>query len=187
MPAAAIVVILAQVAGIVINSYTFRISSYTELAVPWVVFVPVLSAIAVGFCLRSPVPQIDNAAVRSLAAWRAGQVAALTIVALIGTTIMASRLTGPISTTAAIRNCLGFTGLALISAALCGARLAWLLPIAWAASAMTLGNPVETSLAWDWPVRTNNDYSAFVIAVLLAATGGAMAIMRGTREREHDL
>ncbi len=176
--AAAAVVVMAQAAGLVVGASEFRTSSYTELAVPWVVFLPLISSVAVGVSLRTPFPEVDGSAVRALAWYRTAQAAALGSIALLGTIGMTQHLNGPIGMTAAVRNLAGFTGLALVSAALVGARLSWLLPVASAMTAMTIGSPVNTGFAWDWPVRVDHDYSASVTAFILLVAG-AIAIFRG--------
>ncbi|MDT5035570.1 MAG: hypothetical protein QOE03_755 [Micromonosporaceae bacterium] len=183
--AAATAVVGAQLLGIVLGTRSFRISNYSETAVPWLVFLPLISAIIIGTSMRSPLTEFDATARRLLSIWRVAQLGVLSGLSTAGLILLSAGLSGPIGEIAAIRNFVGFVGLALLSGFLLGGRLAWVLPLAVAISAITLGNPVGNGFPWDWPVRFDGDFDAFATALILGF-GATPAVIRGTREVRGD-
>lgn len=175
------VLVLIQAAAVLIGTAEFRRTEDSSHGTPWMIFVPLLSAALIGMSLRSPLDRFDRLAVRRLAGWRLAQFTILFTVAAVGTVQLTADLTGPATTTAGLRNLIGFTGLALLTAGLAGGHLSWLPPVTWALTAATLGDPRNTGPAWDWPVRPDNDFDAFALACTLG-TLGAITILTGTRE-----
>ena len=179
------VVIGVNVAGVAIGSAEFHPTEDSAFGIPWLLFLPVVPAVAATLSLRSPTDTIDRVAARPLAGWRSAHLLVTIVPAIPGTILLNSVLAGPFGVMSGVRNLIGFTGLALLSAQLIEGRLCWLFPCGWSTAALTLGDPRSTLPAWDWPVRYDDDFGAFVVAVLLLLSG-AWTIVRGTRERRHE-
>ena len=84
---------------------------------------------------------------------------------------------------AAIRNLAGLTGLALITATLISAPLAWITPLAYV---FYCGGAIDGQIVnlWSWPALPSTNHSATVIALLLLS-GGTLAITRfGARDSQ---
>jgi hypothetical protein len=162
-----------------------RLEQYSETAVPWLVLFPLLFAIIIGISMRSAAPEIDAAAYRPMAYWRGLQVAGLATVSMIGVIVLTTGLDGPVGSFAAVRNFIGFLGLALLSGFLFGGRMAWLLPVVTTLPATTIGNPTGDGPPWDWPVRIDDNFPAFVVSIILVLSGLA-TLAAGTRERRDD-
>ncbi|MGH3252608.1 MAG: hypothetical protein ACRDOI_41225 [Trebonia sp.] len=86
---------------------------------------------------------------------------------------------------AAIRNLGGFTGLALLTAAVLSAPLSWITPLA---LAIYCGGPIDVQAVtlWSWPaLPSGNDLAALIAFLLLGA--GVTAITRaGAHDRHPD-
>ncbi len=111
--------------------------------------------------------------------------AGLSLISLAGVTVLTEGIAGPVGQFAGIRNFIGFLGLSLLSGFLFGGRMAWVLPIASAFTAITLGNPDGNGVPWDWPVRVNGDFAAFGISAITVSIGLA-TLVAGTREKRGD-
>jgi len=80
-----------------------------------------------------------------------------------------------------LRDVAGFTGIALLTAAVLGGGLAWIGPIAYLA--VTL--PALTghwATPWIWPARPPHDRGAAICAALVFAAGVAVIMVRGARD-----
>ena len=71
---------------------------------------------------------------------------------------------------AAIRNLAGLTGLALITATLISAPLAWITPLAYVLYCGAMIDAQAVSL-WSWPALPSANHTATVIALLLLGAG----------------
>jgi len=179
-------IVIVGIGGLVLTPVTFKIEDYSETAVPWVVLLPLLSAAAIGISLRSAAPEIDSTGYRRLGLWRAAQVGLLSATALVSVVAVTSQLEGSIGQLAGVRNFIGFLGLSLLSGCLLGGRMAWLFPVVQALAAATIGNPTGDGPPWDWPVRVDASFGAFVVSVVLLLVGLATLAI-GTRERTGDI
>lgn len=174
--------------GVVLGTRTLTFfGTSTTFAVPWVVLLPVASAAVIGLAARTAVPELERGSARSLAWFRAGHTAAPTTVSAARTTLVTANLHDALTTAAAVRNLLGFTGLALLSATVLGGAQAWLLPAAMALPSMVVGASGGVPHAWAWPLDDNYDVSAGLIGVLLFAVGGAAVALRGTRDATSEI
>ncbi|MFY1676603.1 hypothetical protein [Streptomyces sp. WMMC905] len=80
----------------------------------------------------------------------------------------------------AVRNLLGFTGLAAVSAASLGTRSAWVLPLAQTVPAFLLGSPGPDGTAarwWEWPRAAADSGASWALAVALALVGAVLVIV----------
>src|SRR5919198_437552 len=177
--AAALVIVNAS--GVAIGTAELRVTEHSDVAFPWLLFLPLASACLVGLSLRSPLHDFDVTAARALPRWRLTQIAALALPTALAVITLAGQLPGAHSTVAALRNLIGLLGLALLSGRFIAGRLAWLTPSIWLFAATTLGDPRSTLPPWDWPVRYDNDYGAFLVAALLCVAG-LVAAASGTKE-----
>ena len=182
---AVVVVAVINLAGWIIGRAEFRPNEDSVWGVPWLLFLPVASAVAVALSLRSPSDTLDRVAARPLAAWRGVHLLVVVIPSIVGTVLLSSLLSGPYGAVAGLRNVVGFTGLTLLSAVVIEGRLCWLAPLGWGIVAMTLGDPRSGMVPFDWPVRYDDDFGAFVVALVFAVAGMA-AVLLGTREPRHE-
>jgi hypothetical protein len=113
----------------------------------------------------------------------------LRLIHVLALTVAASGLLGLARTghdpLAAIRNVAGFTGLALLTATVTSAGLAWIAPLAYT---IYCSGPldVRTVNLWSWPALPSSDHGACLIALLLLGAGVASITRAGTRERYAD-
>ena len=86
---------------------------------------------------------------------------------------------------AAIRDLAGFTGLALLTATVISAGLAWIVPLAYT---IYCSGPLDVHSVnlWAWPALPSSDHAAYLIALLLLGAGVASITRAGTRERYAD-
>jgi hypothetical protein len=80
-----------------------------------------------------------------------------------------------------LRDVAGFTGIALLAAAVLGGALSWIGPVAYLA--VTL--PALTghwATPWVWPARPPHDRGAAICAALVFAAGVAVITVRGARD-----
>ena len=82
---------------------------------------------------------------------------------------------------AAIRNLAGLTGLALITAILISAPLAWITPLAYV---LYCGAQIDiqTVSLWSWPALPSTNHTATVIALLLLGAGITAITRFGARD-----
>ncbi len=84
-----------------------------------------------------------------------------------------------------VRDLGGFTGLALLAAALVGGGLAWIGPLAY--TAVTLPALAGSwTTPWTWAARPPHDRGAAICAGLVLAAGLALLTARGARARARD-
>jgi len=84
---------------------------------------------------------------------------------------------------AAIRNLAGFTGLALITATLISAPLAWITPLAYV---LYCGAQIDiqTVSLWSWPALPSTNHTATIIALLLLGAGTTAITSFGARDSQ---
>jgi hypothetical protein len=114
------------------------------------------------------------------------QVGVLGLISMLAVLALTTDLDGPVGRFAALRNFVGFLGFALLSGFLFGGRMAWVLPVVPTITAMTIGNPTGTGPAWDWPVKLDDNFPAFVVSVV-AFFAGLITLAGSPREKRDDL
>lgn len=156
----------------------------SEAGIPWVLFLPLLSASLIGLSLASSTVDLDRAAFRRLHWYRLAQILTLGVPAIILVAAVGSQLSdSPSGAYSAARNLFGLTGLALISGRLLGERLSWMPPMLWCMASAALGDPRSTLPAWDWLVRPDENYQASLIAWLLGCLGLVLGCLGPTYTR----
>jgi hypothetical protein len=162
---------VASLAGLSLGPHAFYLGEAAPLPIPWVVFVPLLDSYIVAACVISPLPRMELLAQRRLAILSHAYLASVVIVATLLVWLATSRTPPPISSMSAIRNFLGLLGLSLISIALFGAALAWMLPCGIVFTAIAIRNGDDGFLALDWLLAPDTDKEALMIAGILLAVG----------------
>lgn len=178
-----VLAIVAAIAlGVAIGPASHDLAPGAEGSIPWLMLLPLVFAVTIGLANRSAMHDFDITSARALALWRLGQIAALSGLSVLGILLVTANLNDELfGHLTAVRNLAGFLGLALLTGRLIAGRLGWLVPAAWAFTALTLGDPTNPGLAWDWPVRHDNDLPALWVALTFAALG-LVAAATGTRE-----
>ncbi len=176
---AVITIIALGVASHLLGDASVRISENSSLSVPWVVVIPMATAAVIGISSRSAVDTLEAGAARSLPALRLAHLAAVLLIASAATLWGSSGLTDEFGSPAALRNLAGFTGLALISAAIFGGATAWALPVAMGVTVLTAGASEGRPHTWAWPIHPNTDSTALIAASVLLLLGTiALATVR---------
>jgi hypothetical protein len=86
---------------------------------------------------------------------------------------------------AAIRNLGGFTGLALLTAAVISAPLSWITPLA---LTIYCGGPIDIQdvSLWSWPALPSSNATAALIAIALLGAGVTAITRVGAHDRQPD-
>jgi hypothetical protein len=140
------------------------------------------AAAVIGVTTRSPFGEPERATGRWLPWLRLAASVALTGIAVgaLAAGAAAAHLDGGAAGLA--RDTAGFTGIALLAAAVVGGALAWIGPMAYLA--VTL--PALTgkwATPWIWPARPPLDRGAAICAALVFAAGVTVITVRGARDR----
>ncbi|MGW4301689.1 hypothetical protein ACWEHT_18210 [Streptomyces sp. NPDC004646] len=154
--------------------------------VPVVALAPLLASAVIGVSLHTPSDELDRTAVRPWWSRRLAWLASLTALAalLLPLAVLGHPQTfGP---PAVIRNVLGCTGLAALSAVLLGARLSWLPAFAYVSAAYLASSGAHGRAAtlWAWPVQPGPQPAAWTAALLTFTAGTALYAVRGARRED---
>jgi hypothetical protein len=175
----AVLILLAATAGVlrVVRPLTEAGSEFAQL-LPLVLTVAAAGLVAAAS--RSPFGDAERPT-HPLPALRLIQ--ALLLVAL-GTAALGAARIGD-DPVAAMRNVAGLTGLALCTAPLVGASLAWIAPLAYV---IYCGGPIDVQQVsrWSWPALPSTDWPATLIALALLAAGLAVITVAGARDHRTD-
>ncbi len=138
-------------------------------------------AAVIGVTSRSPFGEAERATGRWLPFLRLGTCLALAAAALsaLAAGSASAHLAGGIA--GLVRDLAGFTGIALLTAALLGGALAWMGPVAYlGVTTPALGAGWTTP--WIWPARPPHDRGAAICAAVVFAAGIAVVTVRGARD-----
>lgn len=164
--------------------------------VPFVLFfVPLAMALVVGVAAHGPFGELERTVSQRLPPLRLGQVAGLLLCSAVALLLLAQAWEGGVEGSflqrladwegaiegVFLRNLAGFTGLALLTAPIVGARLSWFLPFGYGMVAFWIGNNGEPAW-WLWPMQPMDNDLALGIALGLLAVGVAVASVIGSRE-----
>ncbi len=178
-------VVLAAL-GRVLDDAVLRPDEASTFSVPWTVVVPMLTGSVVGLTAGSPLRWLEAGADRRLPALRAGHLAILVLLGSAAALIGSWGITGPLSSSGALRNLLGFAGLACLCAWLVGAALAWALPVAFGLVSIVAGTDVGVPRAWAWPIQPDSHAGSWALALCALAVGSTLLVARGARERDDE-
>jgi hypothetical protein len=143
------------------------------------------AAAVIGVTTRSPFGEPERATGRWLPWLRLATSVALTGIAVgaLAAGAAAAHLAGGVAGLA--RDLAGFTGIALLTAAVLGGGLAWIGPIAYLAVTLPALSGNWTT-PWIWPARPPHDRGAAICAALVFAAGVAVITVRGARDRSRE-
>jgi hypothetical protein len=140
------------------------------------------AASAIATSTSNPIGETEHTASSSLPVLRMTHLFILTSTAVTATTVAALTATYAISGPALLRNLAGFTGLALLAAALVGAHLAWVAPLGYV---LYCGGELDLHISnlWIWPTLPAGDHTATLAALALLAAGLITISLAGARDR----
>lgn len=140
------------------------------------------AAAVIGVTTRSPFGEPERATGRWLPWLRLAGCVTLTGIAVgaLAAAAAATHLAGGAAGLA--RDLAGFTGIALLTAAVLGGALAWTGPMAYLAVTLPALTGNWTT-PWIWPARPPPDRGAAICAALVFAAGVAVITVRGARDR----
>ncbi len=139
------------------------------------------AAAVIGVTARSPFGEPERATGRWLPFLRLGTCLALAgaAVGALAAGSASAHLAG--GAAGLLRDVAGFTGIALLTAAVLGGALAWIGPIAYLAVTLPALTGQWTT-PWVWPARPPHDHGAAICAALVFAAGVAVVTVRGARD-----
>jgi len=142
------------------------------------------TAIATG--THNPFGEVEHTASSPLPLLRAAHLLTLTSVALAATAAAALTTTYGIGGVALLRNLAGFTGIALLTAGVLGAHLAWTVSLGYV---LYCGGEIDLRIdsLWAWPTRPGADRAAAAIALALLLAGLVLVGFAGARDRRSEL
>lgn len=151
----------------------------------WTRTVPLITvlgaAAVIGVTTWNPLGEVEGTAGHHLPGLRFGTVLLTVATAAIVFGAAAAGSAVPGGSTTLLRQLAGLTGIALLSAALLGARQSWTVPLVYTlvcARAFDLG----WASLWVWPTRTGPDTAATAVAAGLLAAGLGVIALRGPRD-----
>ena len=131
---------------------------------------------------RNPFGEAERTASSPLPALRLAHLVIVT--AFAAATVAAAGWTASYATSAPVlvRNLAGLTGIALLTAVVLGAHLAWTVPLGYV---MYCGAELDaqTYRLWTWPTLPAGNHAASALAIGLLAAGIAAATITGARSR----
>jgi hypothetical protein len=147
--------------------------------------ITVAAAAIIATATYTPFGEHEHTAASPLPALRLTHLLTLSATATAAFTVAATTATFFIGTTAILRNLAGFTGIALIAAALLGARHAWIAPLGYT---LLCGGAIDSQSVsgWTWPALPAGDHTADLIAVVLLVAGITAVALAGARDRHTD-
>jgi hypothetical protein len=139
------------------------------------------AAAVIGVTTRSPLGEPERATGRWLPLLRLGASVALTAAAVgaLAAGSASAHVAG--GAVGMLRDVAGFTGIALLAAAVLGGALAWTGPIAYLAVTMRALTG-HWATPWTWQARPPDDGGAAICAALVFAAGVAVVTVRGARD-----
>lgn len=156
--------------------------------IPFLVLGALAAACVVGAGAGSPFGEAERTVSRPLSPIRLGHLSGLLLFSIV--VLAAALLTFDLHgarpadpTLMLLRNLAGFGGLALLTARFFGARLSWVLPLAFGIAPVFAGMRPDGSFAnWAWQMKPGDDLVSWAISLALLAVGLGLVCFQGTRE-----
>ena len=142
------------------------------------------AAAVIGVTTRSPFGEPERATGRWLPFLRLGTCLALAGAAVGALAAGAASAHLADGVVGLLRDVGGFTGIALLTAAVAGGGMAWIGPIAYLA--VTLPAITGHWTPWIWPARPPHDRGAAICAALVFAAGVVVITVRGARDSSRE-
>lgn len=144
-----------------------------------------LAGSVVGLGARTPLGWLEAGAAVRVPVARAVHLAGLVLTAAVAAFVGSLGLTGALSSPSAVRNLLGFAGLACVCAAVNGA-LAWVLPVSFGLASLVAGSHAGEPRAWAWPIQDDASTLAWALALGALLLGAVVLVAKGTAERDDE-
>lgn len=156
--------------------------------VPILVYGTLAVAVVIGVGSNSPFGEIERTAARPLLPLRLAHLAGLLlwgapvlIVCLLYFDLRNAAPAYPLLVL--LRNLVGISGLALLTARLLGAQTSWTLPLVFVAVALIAGRNQDGSYAaWAWVMQSGHDYLSWTISLALFLFGLGVVCLLGAWE-----
>ncbi|WP_040668016.1 hypothetical protein [Nitrolancea hollandica] len=168
------------------GQYLFHMPSLRSsesVVVPVILIVPVASAVVVGVSTRTWMGGFERIAPRRLALWR---LAHALILCSIGVACLVPAIDsgyGSYGSVAALRNILGYAGMAFLCASVAGGGLSWVLPLAYALPVPLLGvDHYHNVLWWAWPLHPADSYLSWTWALTFFVVGLSAYVVSTPRD-----
>lgn len=147
--------------------------------------VTVAAAAVIAASTRTPFGEPEHTASSSLPTLRLAHLTILTATTTATLAIAACTATYGMSAPAIMRNAAGLTGMALLTAALLGAHLAWTAPLGYV---MYCGAQLDQQVSnlWTWPTQPTSDHTATGVAAALLVAGITAVTLTGARDHRTD-
>lgn len=175
------VIVILGVTEKVLGRAGVVVSQGFDVNVPWSLILPMVTGVALATCTHTEFHQFEVAGARPLPAMRALVLVIMITVSIIVAIWSTSSLDGHYTTSAALRNTVGFTGIALVSASALGATTSWLPTVAFGTASVTVGFKVGVAQNWAWPVHGGDDIFSWAVSATLLLLGLTVGIVRGPR------
>lgn len=157
------------------------------ILIPWVAFLPLVTAYAVATAAVSPLPVLERTGRRRVAMFSRLYLVTASALGIASLWFATEPVPPPFSTVAAIRDYLGLLGVSLVCLALLGGAAAWTVPCGAVFMAVVLRNGDTDFAPLEWLLADDGDRGAFAVAFGLLMAGGAatwsrMFLRRGVRD-----
>ena len=173
---------IAGVATFLLAELFVRQENFFEMAlIPATAFGPLTMAVVIGATVDEPAGEISVAAPRRLRLWSLGHVLAVLSLGTVCLTPLAGYPNVDWGLASALRNLAGFTGLALLTAAVTGGVWAWTVPVAYGLGTYAIEGLNRTGSLLAWPLFPDRRVAGHVVAVLLLVAG--LSVTRGRTSR----
>jgi len=177
-------VAIATLAGVAaVTWWTLDQSRDASLTAMLLTVMPLGAAAVIGGGTGSPFGETERTASFPVPALRFEHLGGLLLLAALALTLANQAESAPAAAGILVRNGAGYAGLALLTARLTGAGLAWLLPVGYGMAVWSAKlAEVPAHRWWMWPAEDATDGSAWVSALLLLALGLAAIAVWGARD-----
>jgi hypothetical protein len=177
-------VLLAAIAAILHASHPVTKDAGLQSQVTLMLLTAAAAAV-IAASARAPFGEPEHTASSSLPTLRLTHLTVLTTAATATLATAAWTATYGMSPPAILRNAIGLTGMALLTAALLGAHLAWTTPLAYVIYCSGQLDQ-QTSNLWTWPTQPASNHTATAIAAALLASGITSVALSGARDHRTD-
>lgn len=158
------------------------LSGNAEALIPVVLVIPLGCAVLIGAAMREWMYDIERVAAVNMR-W-ARLLHGLFVILVAAIVLVPAMVQGApgYGAAAALRNLVGYVGLAFLSLPVVGAALAWMLPTAYAIQVAVLASVIDrVPRSWGWPVSPSSAGPSWTVAVALCAAGFVAMTVFGVR------